>query len=82
MEELSEREIKIALEAQRVMERIITGDYGNTITAPVGMELYLWGFRKKERRGRHYRWIRREVENERKKKLYHKKKQSHNHSTY
>ena len=61
-------EEKIALSAQRVMERIFDGDYGDTIIAPLGMELWRYGFRKTGKAGKYQRWIRKEADNKRKRK--------------
>ncbi len=72
---------KIALAAQRIMERIFDGDYGDTILTPPGMELWRYGFRKTGRVGEYQRWIKKEADSERKRKLYHKRKQPANIST-
>ena len=63
---------KIALAAQRIMERIFDGDYLETIIAPVGMELWRYGFVKYGKEGEHQRWIRREVIKQRRKQLTNK----------
>ena len=76
------KEERIALNAQRVMERIFEGDYGDTIIAPLGMELWKYGFRKMGKSDNYQRWITKEADNTRKRIYYHKKKQSHIHRTY
>jgi len=69
------KEERIALNAQRVMERIFDGDYGETILAPPGMELWKYGFRKMGKADNHQRWITKEADNARKRIYYHKRKQ-------
>ena len=70
------KEERIALSAQRVMERIFDNDFAVTLTAPEGMDLYRYGLTKHQKFGNGYeRWIRIEDRDKYRKESYRKKKQ-------
>ena len=64
MEKLSKEE-RMVLNAQRVMEAIMKGEYLSTILAPPGMDLYKYGFLKNGKEGDYQRWITKEAQRER-----------------
>jgi len=69
------KEQRIALSAQRVMERIFDNDFSTTITAPEGMDLYRYGLTKHQKYQNGYeRWIRIEDRGKYRKNTYSKRK--------